>query len=449
MKQRLYILIGSIVMLVVLACNKDEVPSYTDLDRDLEAYLRKASPNGQADHFVLPHSSDFDNIPQDPKNPLNAMKVTLGSFLFHETGLALSPAYDVSMQSWSCASCHVATAGFMPGAPQGIADGGVGFGLNGESRTMNPIYDQTEIDAQGVRAISLLNAAYVTNAFWNGQFGAGGANIGTENLWHEVEFAEINFEGFSGLESQTMAGLEIHRMLVNKDICDDYGYTPLFDAAFPEVEASERYSKRTAAMALAAYLRILFTDKAPFQQWLKGDKDALSVKEKRGALLFFGKAKCYNCHNNTSLNSNEFHALGTKDLHETGMAFNTSANDDKNLGRGGFTKRDEDMYRFKVPQLYNMKNSPFYFHGSSKNSLREVVEFFNDGQSENAYVDDAALSAKFKPLGLSDIEIDDLVLFLENGLDDPYVERYMPSQILSGNCFPSNDEQARLDMGCE
>ena len=29
------------------------------------------------------------------------------------------------------------------------------------------------------------------------------------------------------------------------------------------------------------------------------------------------------------------------------------------------------------------------------------------------------------------------------------MERYMPDAVLSGNCFPNNDEQSQLDMGCK
>jgi cytochrome c peroxidase len=38
---------------------------------------------------------------------------------------------------------------------------------------------------------------------------------------------------------------------------------------------------------------------------------------------------------------------------------------------------------------------------------------------------------------------------LENGLYDPDLERYAPAYILSGNCFPNNDSQSRIDLGCD
>src|SRR5690606_33421393 len=105
--------------------------------------------------------------------------------------------------------------------------------------------------------------------------------------------------------------------------------------------------------------------------------------------------------------------------------------------------------KFKVPQLYNLKDVGFYFHGASKNSLREVVEYFNEAVPENSLVDPAIISPFFKPLNLTEAEIDDLVEFLENGLYDPDLERYRPEIIMSGNCFPNNDPLSRSQMRCD
>ena len=85
-----------------------------------------------------------------------------------------------------------------------------------------------------------------------------------------------------------------------------------------------------------------------------------------------------------------------------------------------------------------MKDSPFYFHGSSKRSLREVVEYFNDAIPENDNVD-KNISSFFRPLSLTEQEIDDLTVFLETGLFDPNLDRYMPTELPSGYCFPNND----------
>ncbi len=432
-------------LILLIACSKDQIYVATQNDYSLKSLI---SQHGGLDHFTLPESTDYANIPQDASNPLSQIKVELGKFLFFETGLALDPVHDIAMESYSCASCHVPSAGFRPGRPQGIADGGLGFGIQGEERFMDTEYQETEIDAQGIRPLSVLNAAFVTNTLWNGQFGATGVNVGTEDLWSLDPLTEVNHLGFDGMECQNIEGLDLHRMVISKEVMDEYGYTPYFDAAFPEFSEEERYTPMTASFAISAYLRTLLTTEAPFQKWLKGDKDALTEQQKNGAMLFFGKANCSSCHNGPSLNAMKFYALGVNDLYQIG-ALNTSAADGKNKGRGGFTGEEEDMFKFKVPQLYNLNDSPFYFHGASKETLRDVVEYFNDAIPENENVPSSQISSKFYPLNLTESEMNDLVSFISDGLNDPNLQRYVPEYILSGNCFPNNDPFSRLDLGCD
>ncbi len=440
----------AILVIIVMchSCRNDQL-TISKLDATLESTLNRASPEGTYSSFIMPESGDYTALIQDSRNKITEEKVILGKFLFFETGLGLDAVKESGMTTYSCASCHVPERGFMPGRIQGIADGGIGFGESGEGRTRLHLYEENEMDVQGARPLSLLNSAYVTNSSWAGAFGSGGVNAGTEHLWDNNSVTAINHLGFSGLESQNIEGLHLHRMVVNKEVLDEYGYTVLFDAAFPDINSEERYTPMAASFAISAYLRTLLPNEAPFQKWLKGDKTALSEKEKEGAVLFFSKAGCANCHNTAGLNAMNFYAIGVKDLYETGEAFNTNIDDPRNLGRGGFTQRQEDMYKFKVPQLYNLKNSPFYFHGSSKRSLREVVEYFNDGVPENANVPDENISPLFHPLHLDEEEIDALTLFLEKSLYDDDLERYKPPFILSGNCFPNNDVLSKAQMGCE
>lgn len=436
-----------VLWLFTFACTTDELSS--PLDYSLKKALNTASETGSYDYFILPESDDFTNIPQDQNNPLTKQKVELGKMLFYETGLALAPMHESSKGTYSCSTCHVPNSGFMPGRLQGIADGGIGFGDNGEERTKAFHYDDEELDVQSARPLSLMNVAFVTNTSWNGQFGANDQNIGTEGLWDDSPLTEVNHLGFMGLESQNIEGLALHRMVINKNITDSLGYTAMYNAAFPDFEPEERYSEITTSFAISAYLRTIFANEAPFQKWLKGDDKAMTEKEKRGGNLFFGKAKCASCHGGPALNANRFYAVGVKDLYQTSGSFNTGPDDKRNMGRGGFTKKQEDMHKFKVPQLYNLKASPFYFHGSSKHSIQEVIEYFNAGIPENSTVPEEQLAPQFQPLNLSDEEISDLISFVAHSLYDADIERYVPYQVLSGNCFPNNDAASRSDLGCD
>jgi cytochrome c peroxidase len=432
-----------------LGCTHDYI---ADLDLDLTNSLIASSKTGSLEGYIMPSSTDYASLPnQDPKNPVTSLKVELGKMLFFETGLALQPTYPISKETYSCSSCHVPSRGFTAGRFQGIADGAVGFGLSGEGRKKNPSYTGADVDAQGARPLPVINTAYITNALWAGSFGSFHVNEGTESVWNQDTLIQINFKGLMGLEANNARALVVHRQVINKDVTDSLGYTDLFDAAFPDIPESERYTLLTGAFAIAAYFRTILTNEAPFQKWLKGDVAAMTEQQKRGALIFFGKAGCVSCHNSPSLNSEPhlFFSLGVKNHFQTGYSvFRTDRFDKRNLGRGGFTGRSEDMNQFKVPQLYNLKDFGFYFHGGSKTSLKDVVEYFNEGIPENRDIPITQITPLFRPLHMTQSEMDDLVEFLENGLYDPHLTRYAPDHVMSGYCFPNNDPQSQIDMGC-
>ena len=439
-------------MLALVSCAPPVSEQKSELDRELRQTLDDYSPTGSYTGFRLPDSNDYAAIPnQDPKNPVTAAKVELGKMLFFETGLALEPFDPEFKGTFSCGTCHIPSRGFTAGRFQGVGDGALGFGESGEGRHKNPFYGVENLDVQGARPLPVINTAYVTNALWAGAFGSFGVNAGTESAWHRDPLTEINFKGLMGLEANNERALIVHRLLIDKEVTDSLGYTSMFDKAFPELPESERYTRTTGSFAISAYFRTILTNEAPFQKWLRDDSAAMTEQQKRGALLFFGKAECAKCHNSPSLNTlpHQFYALGVKDLYQTGYeVFGTSNRDNRTLGRGGFTGRAEDIYKFKVPQLYNLKDMGFYFHGASQTTLRQVVEYFNDGIPENPRIPASQITTLFHPLNMTSDEIDDLVEFLENGLYDPNLARYMPTSVKSGSCFPNNDKESRIDMGC-
>ena len=445
--------VGCISLIVGLvfcfSCESDHI-YFTDLDAELDKAIKQTSPTGNSDFYVLAESSDLANIPQDPNNPLTKEKVDLGRFLFFETGLAMEAEKTSGIGTYSCGSCHIPSAGFKPGRSQGVADGGVGFGVNGEMRLRNTEYLESEMDVQALRPLSVLNVAYsAENTLWNGSFGSGGANEGTEDIWGVFdELTEINHLGYQGLETQNIEGLKIHRLVINEDLMAELGYKEMFDNVFSEFPVDERYTRLTGSLAISAYLRSLTTTEAPFQKWLKGDRNAMTKTEKRGAVIFFTKANCTACHSGEAFSATEFHAIGVNDLFER-ASFNENPDAKKNFGRGGFTGNPDDNYKFKVPTLYNLTQTPFYFHGSSKENLHDVVEYFNKAEPENLRVPRENISSSFIPLYLTDAEKDDLVQFLETGLLDDGVERFAPDHVLSGNCFPNNDPISRKELGCD
>lgn len=436
-------------IVLTVGCMHEPIDGSNELDVQLVSKVRSVAPTGDEEYFVLPNQTDFTNIPQDPKNPITWEKVELGKMLFFETGIALDAKYVSGKGTYSCASCHVPSAGFTPGASQGIADGGIGFGLNGEAREISPLYQPEELDIQGNRPLSVLNVAYVKNTFWNGQFGGNDANEGTDHLWTEDHGTHLNHLGYLGMETQNIEGLKAHRMSMTKEIAEDLGYKHYYDRAFADWEENERYDTETTALAISAYLRTLTTDEAPFQMWLKGDRRAMTESQKHGAMLFFGDAQCFYCHKSPALQSNEFHALGVKGIYQLDNPIATDKNDRRNLGRGGFTENPDDYFKFQVPQLYNLKHAGFYFHGSSKHSIREVIEYKSKAQAENPDVPQHMVSSQLEPTNLSDSEIKYLTDFVENALYDPNYQKFVPEHVLSGNCFPNNDPMSKAHLDCD
>lgn len=427
------------------------------LDRELRALLVANSGGRGLDYFRFPESRQLLDVPQDPRNPLTPQKVRLGMYLYHETALGIDNLRPEGRETYSCASCHHAQGGFMANRAQGVGEGGTGFGAAGDGRVFMPEYaaGPEYPDCQPIRTPTALNTAYQELMLWNGQFGGLGDNLGTEHKWADGTPLASNWLGLHGLETQAHAGLAVHRMgdVELSRVADLRGYRPLFRSAFPG--ESDPVHRLNAALAIAAYERTLLATEAPFQKWLRGRPGAMTDAQKRGAIVFFSTGNCVECHTGPALSSMTFHALGMADLDgscdENAVnltPFGGTIPPDVRLGRGGFTGRDEDMYAFKTPQLYNLVDSPFYGHGASFGTVRAVVEYKNLAVAENAMVPPSRLSPDFVPLGLTPGEIDDLVAFIEQGLYDADLMRYLPRSLPSGNCFPVNDPEAQDDLGC-
>ena len=438
-----YLLI--ITLILFNSCSSDDKYEPQPVQSELEERIVELF--GSTASLILPLETNLSEIPSDPNNPITQAKVELGRFLFHETGLAKNPNMEEGMNMYSCASCHHVDAGFQSGLKQGIGEGGLGFGISGEGRHKDPLYLEEDLDVQPIRTPAALNTAYQDVMLWNGQFGATGTNEGTEANWTPGTPKEANNFGFQGLETQVIAGLDVHRLVINPEDIIGTPYQTLFDEAFPNDVIEERYTKINAALAVAAYERTLLANQSPFQEWLKGDINALTQDETEGALVFFNEGKCYSCHSGPGLNSMSFHALGMKDL--SGENINTEVDLATKKGRGGFTMNPEDDYKFKTPQLYNLKDVNFFGHGGSFESVREVVEYKNNAIPENVEVPSNKISPLFTPLNLTDDQIDKLVVFLENALYDSNLYRYVPEELPSGNCFPNADYESVEDLGCE
>ncbi|WP_411031960.1 cytochrome-c peroxidase [Spongiimicrobium sp. 3-5] len=423
----------------------------SSLDQELLTAINIASDGAGVSFFVLPAETDLASIPQDPKNPLTAEKVALGKLLVHETATGGAPKTVSTKFTYACATCHPVASGFYAGARQGISEGGIGFGFAGEGRRVDPSVPLDSVDILPIKVPSLLNVAYQEVMLWNGALGGTGINTPYINTGTNATDLPDNLLGFEGLEVQGMAGQDVHRLKIDEEFAEEFGYTAMFDAAFPDVPEADRYSRLTGALAIAAFNRTVLATQAPWQSWLKGDMSAMSEQEKRGAIVFMNNGKCVNCHTGPSLKSNEFHAFGMGDLIGNGAIIldRRGFRKDVTRGRGAFTNREEDNFKFKVPNLYNLADNPFYGHGGTLTSIQDVVAYKNNGNKQNDRVPNDRLAEEFGNIDLNQEEIEDLTAFLTVALRDPNLERYVPEEVLSGFCFPANDAQAKEELGCD
>ena len=438
------------------SCNPSNAINPEPVDKDFQLLATIIDALGQQGYANLhmPDPHYLDQIPQDPANPLTADKVNLGRMLFHETALGMDAVEESGMGTYSCASCHHAAAGFQAGVQQGLGDGGVGFGVRGEGRVISPDYDPATIDRQPMRTPTAMNGAFTPVVLWNGQFGAYGPNVGTEANWTEGTPLAVNYLGYAGMETQAIAGLTVHRMAPDAEFFDHMPhYVAMFDAAFPDFPEEERYSVETAGLAIAAYERTIMSTEAPFQKWLRGEHHAMTQQQKDGAMVFFGAAKCGTCHNGPGLTDGGFHALGMPDMPgiadlDAGVDTYGLSGTDLALGRGGFTGQDRDKHAFKTPQLYNIKDSPFYGQGGTFYNLKDVISYKVDRECAKPEAQ-SFLSADYQAVELTEKQEQDLFMFLADGLYDASLDRYVPGSIPSGNCFPNADPQSSVDLGCQ
>ena len=436
-------------------------PTVTPVDPAVEArdnllvLLDSTSTIGSYEEYILPESDDFDNIPQDPSNPITAEKVALGQLVYHETGI--TDGNIAGMEgTFSCASCHNAQNGFKSGIRQGIGEGGVGF----DHRTVAAGVDPSTVDVQPLTSPTVLNTAYQEVMLWNGQFGnviGGIVNIGIDPERHFTEGTpkEANLRSFAGLETQAVAGLGVHRMNVEEGsvLTTNEKYQMMFEAAYGTSQPNDMLE--AAALAIAAYERTILANQAPFQDFLRGDEEALTLEEVEGAKVFFGKGQCAGCHNGPALSSpvgslasEVFMTLGFHDLDMWDDIIG-EVGEGVREGRAGFTGDEMEKYAFKVPPLYNLSDTEVFGHGASFTSVEDVVRYKVAAVPQHPDVDLIDIDYRFTPLDLSEEEITNLVLFLENSLYDPDLMRYVPTELPTGLCVTNNDEDSRRELGCD
>ncbi len=152
--------------------------------------------------------------------------------------------------------------------------------------------------------------------------------------------------------------------------------------------------------ALANFERTLISGNSFYDQYNRGDLDALTESQRRGMELFFGdKTNCASCHGGFNFTESELLNNGLYEIYADN-------------GRYRLTGNPNDIGVFKVPTLRNIELTAPYMHDGSVETLEGVLAHYISGGSGHVNQ-----SEQIEPLTLSDTEKTDLISFLESLTD--------------------------------
>ena len=201
----------------------------------------------------------------------------------------------------------------------------------------------------------------------------------------------------------------------------------------------------------------------------------MTDSEKRGALLFFGKAKCVQCHAVSGRSgvgeSNEMFTDFTERVIGVpqnapqfgvgkGNVIFEGPGQNEDFGLEEITGNEADRYKFRTAPLRNLAVAPGFFHNGAYTRIEDAIQHhLNVFKSANTYDPVKAglppdlthsvgpsqpvlkrLDPLLKnPIHLTDREFNDLVSFVRDGLLDPRVKaenlcQLVPASVPSG--FP-------------
>jgi cytochrome c peroxidase len=171
--------------------------------------------------------------------------------------------------------------------------------------------------------------------------------------------------------------------------------------------------------ALAAFQRSLTANNAPFDRYMRGDAGAMTGAQVRG-MRRFERVGCINCHHGPMFSDYTLHVLGVPD------------NPRLRVSDAGV----DQTYAFRTASLRNLKYTAPYMHTGVFDTLRDVLDFYDDvsgrrGRTRNVHVSREQLDPLLRQLRDPDDRAGDLIAFLE-ALTDNSFDRMVPVKVPSG-----------------
>lgn len=411
--------------------------------------------------------------------PIDPVLADLGRLLFFDNGHSLH-------KDNTCAGCHSPTNGF--GDTKGIAIGVDSNGIVGPSRS-GPRNQR--------RSPMVINTAFLSELMWNGRFSAPSgdpfdnsqgflfpnpeagirfppndpvvkhllqaqAHIPPTELVEVAGFTGTagtigsrfdQFDDSHGVNVPLPDGSGFRNEPIRQEVLNILNgipkYRQLFGQIFPSVQAGGPIDFNMFGLAIAEFEFTLTFADAPIDRFARGQRQAMSTPQKRGALLFFGKAGCVTCHAVSGRSNEMFTDLENRvagvpqiapffGVGESNMVFD-GPNEDEDFGLEQITGNPADRYRFRTAPLRNVALSPAFFHNGAftrlDDAIRHHLDVFNSARSydpKKAGVDgdlrmrlgpiepvlDRLDPLLQTPVHLTNKEFNDLVAFVRDGLLD-------------------------------
>lgn len=449
----------TIILLALIAVGVVVLTPQTSANNELDAQLSAAlSQHGFTGRVGL-------SLEQRLGRKIDNQLADLGRLAFHDSLLGLN-------DDNSCAGCHAAPLGF--GDSQSIAIGVENNNVVGPDRAGPRNQRRTPL---------ILNNVFYPALMWNSRFNA----VSGDPFDNSAGFQFPLPEGFSlsdlphlltaqafipPTEKPEMSGFHASvpgsndgiRAAVLERLNANAGYRKLFAKNFREVKSGGPITYEMLARAIAEFeFTLVFAD-APIDKFARGQKNAMTEDEKRGALIFFGSGNCVSCHA-VSGQSNEMfsdfkqHVAGIPQIAPAAgnVTFDgPGANED--FGLEQVTGNANDRYAFRTSPLRNLALQPAFFHNGAFTRLEDAVRYHLDAIGSAPGYNPAAAGldvdlqgpqgpiapvlarvdpALVTPVTLSNDEFRQLVAFLRTGLLDPKanahdLRKLIPARVPSG-----------------
>ncbi|MDR3680861.1 MAG: cytochrome c peroxidase [Flavipsychrobacter sp.] len=224
----------------------------------------------------------------------------------------------------------------------------------------------------------------------------------------------------STLEDQSLSVVqnkdEMHgnmKVAVNR-LWRDNTYRKIFSETFPR--ANRNWIDTLEVMnAIGCYVRSLVALNSRFDEYMRGNKNAMTATEINGFNLFMGKAKCGTCHYMPLFNGTfppRFMKIETEVIGVPQSLTNNIV--DSDMGRYNILRSPSLKHAFKTTTVRNAARTAPYMHNGVFTTLEQVVDFYNKGGGNGLGMKIDNQTLPFDKLNLTTVESNELVAFIKS-----------------------------------